>query len=123
RARAGSGSPAGGRRRRSPRGSTALRRGSRRSWRGRRRRDLACGARADGRGRRDDGSRSARYPGDARLDTRSGGEARNRAWIETQSKGMASTLWPKVFLTGRVAVETDGAVIDEAQLGGRQGRL
>ena len=29
----------------------------------------------------------------------------------------------KVFLTGRVAVETDGAVIDEAQLGGRQGRL
>jgi YVTN family beta-propeller protein len=36
---------------------------------------------------------------------------------------MASTLWLKVFLTGRVAVETDGAVIDEAQLGGRQGRL
>jgi len=36
---------------------------------------------------------------------------------------MASTLWPKVFLTGRVAVETDGAMIDEAQLGGRQGRL
>jgi YVTN family beta-propeller protein len=34
-----------------------------------------------------------------------------------------STLWPKVFLTGRVAVETDGAMIDEAQLGGRQGRL
>jgi hypothetical protein len=29
----------------------------------------------------------------------------------------------KVFLTGRVAVETDGAVIDEAHLGGRQGRL
>ena len=36
---------------------------------------------------------------------------------------MASTLWLKVFLTGRVAVKTDGAVIDEAQLGGRQGRL
>jgi len=36
---------------------------------------------------------------------------------------MASALWLKVFLTGRVAVETDGAVIDEAQLGGRQGRL
>ena len=36
---------------------------------------------------------------------------------------MASTLSLKVFLTGRVAVETDGAVIDEAQLGGRQGRL
>src|SRR6266496_468964 len=36
---------------------------------------------------------------------------------------MASTLRLKVFLTGRVAVETDGAVIDEAQLGGRQGRL
>ncbi len=36
---------------------------------------------------------------------------------------MASTLRLKVFLTGRVAVTTDGAVIDEAQLGGRQGRL
>lgn len=36
---------------------------------------------------------------------------------------MTSTLWLKVFLGGRVAVETDGAVIDEAQLGGRQGRL
>ena len=36
---------------------------------------------------------------------------------------MASTLELKVFLTGRVAVETDDAVIDEAQLGGRQGRL
>ena len=36
---------------------------------------------------------------------------------------MASTVWLKVFLTGRVAVETNGAVIDEAQLGGRQGRL
>src|SRR6478736_4278827 len=36
---------------------------------------------------------------------------------------MASTLRLKVFLTGRVAVKTDGAVIDEAQLGGRQGRL
>ena len=29
----------------------------------------------------------------------------------------------KVFLAGRVAVETDGAVIDEAQFPGRQGRL
>ena len=36
---------------------------------------------------------------------------------------MASTLLLKVFLMGRVAVETDAAVIDEAQLGGRQGRL
>ena len=36
---------------------------------------------------------------------------------------MAKSLRLKVFLTGRVAVETDGAVIDEAQLGGRQGRL
>jgi hypothetical protein len=36
---------------------------------------------------------------------------------------MASTLWLKVFLTGRVAVETDGGVIDEAQVGGRHGRL
>jgi YVTN family beta-propeller protein len=36
---------------------------------------------------------------------------------------MGSTLSLKVFLTGRVAVKTDRAVIDEAQLGGRQGRL
>ena len=36
---------------------------------------------------------------------------------------MANTLQLKVFVTGRVAVETDGAVIDEAHLGGRQGRL
>ncbi len=36
---------------------------------------------------------------------------------------MASTLRLTVFLTGRVAVTTDGAAIDEAQLGGRQGRL
>jgi SARP family transcriptional regulator, regulator of embCAB operon len=36
---------------------------------------------------------------------------------------VAKSLRLKVFLTGRVAVETDGAVIDEAQLGGRQGRL
>jgi peptide/nickel transport system substrate-binding protein len=36
---------------------------------------------------------------------------------------MANTLQLKVFVTGRVTVETDGAVIDEAQLGGRQGRL
>ena len=36
---------------------------------------------------------------------------------------MASTLSLKIFLTGRVAVTTDGAAIGEAQLGGRQGRL
>ena len=36
---------------------------------------------------------------------------------------MTNSLRPKVFLTGRVAVETGGAVIDEGQLGGRQGRL
>jgi YVTN family beta-propeller protein len=36
---------------------------------------------------------------------------------------MAIRVWLKVFLTGRVAVETNGAVIEEAQLGGRQGRL
>ena len=36
---------------------------------------------------------------------------------------MAKSLRLKVFLAGRVAVETDGAVIDEAHLGGRQGRL
>src|SRR6478735_7905428 len=36
---------------------------------------------------------------------------------------MANTLRLKVFVTGRVAVETDGAVINEAQLAGRQGRL
>ena len=36
---------------------------------------------------------------------------------------MANTLQLKVFVTGRVAVETDGAVIDEAHLGGRQARL
>ena len=36
---------------------------------------------------------------------------------------MTNSLRLKVFLTGRVAVEIDGAVIDEAQLGGRQGRL
>ena len=36
---------------------------------------------------------------------------------------MTNSLRLKVFLTGRVAVETGGAVIDEAQLGGRQGRL
>jgi ABC-type transport system substrate-binding protein/DNA-binding SARP family transcriptional activator len=36
---------------------------------------------------------------------------------------MPKALQLKVFVTGRVAVETDGAVIDEAQLGGRQARL
>jgi YVTN family beta-propeller protein len=36
---------------------------------------------------------------------------------------VTNSLRLKVFLTGRVAVEIDGAVIDEAQLGGRQGRL
>jgi DNA-binding SARP family transcriptional activator/streptogramin lyase len=36
---------------------------------------------------------------------------------------MASGLQPKVFLAGRVAVETDGVVIDEGRFPGRQGRL
>ena len=36
---------------------------------------------------------------------------------------MATIVPLRVFLTGRVAVETDGAVIDEAQFAGRQGRL
>jgi YVTN family beta-propeller protein len=36
---------------------------------------------------------------------------------------MAKALQLKVFVTGRITVETDGAVIDEAHLGGRQGRL
>ncbi len=36
---------------------------------------------------------------------------------------MAKSLRLKVFLTGRVAAEANGRVIDEAQLGGRQGRL
>src|SRR5215470_17115139 len=36
---------------------------------------------------------------------------------------MASGLQPKVFLAGRVAVEMDGLVIDEARFPGRQGRL
>src|SRR5581483_1102898 len=36
---------------------------------------------------------------------------------------MANTVQLKLFVTGRVAVETDGVVIDEAQFGGRQGRL
>src|SRR3954449_3111173 len=36
---------------------------------------------------------------------------------------MASGLQPKVFLAGRVAVETDGRVIDERRFPGRQGRL
>jgi peptide/nickel transport system substrate-binding protein len=36
---------------------------------------------------------------------------------------MASALQPKVFLAGRVAVETDGVVIDDAHFPGRQGRL
>ena len=36
---------------------------------------------------------------------------------------MANTLQLKVFVTGRVTVETNGAVIDEAHLGGRQARL
>jgi hypothetical protein len=35
---------------------------------------------------------------------------------------MANTPRVKVLVTGRVAVETDGAVIAEAQLGGRQVR-
>jgi hypothetical protein len=36
---------------------------------------------------------------------------------------MTNTLQPKVFVTGRVVIETGGAVIDEAHLGGRQARL
>src|SRR5215468_661453 len=36
---------------------------------------------------------------------------------------MATSLEPKVFLVGRVAIETDGRVVDEAQFPGRQGRL
>jgi len=36
---------------------------------------------------------------------------------------MASGLQPKVFLAGRVAVEIDGLVVDEARFPGRQGRL
>src|ERR1700694_1944323 len=36
---------------------------------------------------------------------------------------MASALQLKVFLAGRVAVETDGAVLDEARFPGHQGRL
>jgi SARP family transcriptional regulator, regulator of embCAB operon len=36
---------------------------------------------------------------------------------------MARGLQSKVFLAGRVAVETDGVVIDEARFPGRQGRL
>ena len=36
---------------------------------------------------------------------------------------MASGLQLRVFLAGRVAVETDGMVIDEVRFAGRQGRL
>ena len=36
---------------------------------------------------------------------------------------MARGLQLKVFLAGRVAVESDGVVIDEARFPGRQGRL
>src|SRR5437870_3696246 len=36
---------------------------------------------------------------------------------------MARGFQLKVFLAGRVAVETDGGVIDEARFPGRQGRL
>src|SRR6476619_5801554 len=36
---------------------------------------------------------------------------------------MASRSQLKVFLAGRVAVESDGVVIDEARFAGRQGRL
>ena len=38
-------------------------------------------------------------------------------------KRMARGLQLKVFLAGRVAVETDGVVIDEGRFPGRQGRL
>ena len=40
-----------------------------------------------------------------------------------RAREMASALQLKVFLLGRVAVETDGLVIDEARFPGRQGRL
>ena len=36
---------------------------------------------------------------------------------------MARSLQPRVFLVGRVALESDGRVIDESQFPGRQGRL
>ena len=36
---------------------------------------------------------------------------------------MAGTVNLRVFLAGRVAVETDGVVLDEGKLAGRQGRL
>src|SRR5215510_7075745 len=36
---------------------------------------------------------------------------------------MASRVQLKVFLAGRVAVETDGVVVDEGRFPGRQGRL
>jgi YVTN family beta-propeller protein len=51
------------------------------------------------------------------------GEARNppqdRGKIQANARGFEL----KVFLAGRVAVETDGQVIDEARFPGRQGRL
>ena len=37
--------------------------------------------------------------------------------------GMADTVQLKVFLAGRVAIETDGVVLDEGRFAGRQGRL
>src|SRR4051794_35200509 len=36
---------------------------------------------------------------------------------------MARGVQPRVFLAGRVAVETDGEVVDRARFPGRQGRL
>ena len=42
---------------------------------------------------------------------------------QDQGESMARSLQPKVFLVGRVALETDGRIVDEAQFPGRQGRL
>ncbi len=38
-------------------------------------------------------------------------------------KNVARSLEPRVFIVGRVAVESDGRVVDETQFPGRQGRL
>jgi len=46
-----------------------------------------------------------------------------RCKIEAKSGQIARGFELKVFLAGRVAVETDGEVIDEARFPGRQGRL
>src|SRR6478735_4306697 len=36
---------------------------------------------------------------------------------------MTTSVQPRVFLAGRIALETNGVVVDEAQFPGRQGRL